>query len=94
MADLTLCDACGQEHPGAADEWGVYGAPNGRGGHRERLLCPQCASAVVSLFGSRGAQLEAVGSSVASGGAPTKKKPRQAAAGARSSDRRQRGQKR
>ena len=23
--DLTRCDACNQEHPGPADEWGVYG---------------------------------------------------------------------
>ena len=36
----------------------MYGAPNGSRGTRERLLCPQCASAVTSLFGSRGARIE------------------------------------
>ena len=79
--DLTRCDACNQEHPGPADEWGVYGAPNGSRGTRERLLCPQCASAVTSLFGSRGARIEAARSpaSVTSRALNKAKKPRAAA---------------
>ncbi len=82
MADLTFCDACGQEHPGAADEWGVYRAPNGSGGLRERLLCPPCASAVTALFGSRGARLEAATPSAPTMSPPAVK-PRKARAGSR-----------